>query len=261
MKISIVTPVFNGSQFLRGLLERMCSQSGNFEHILQIHASDHDSCRIASEFTGRYDLKVFIEIDGGLYDAINRGFSKANGDILCWIGVDDVLFTDGISTVLKFFSVNSKVMWVSGIPSFRIWDAQNPYLIGVRILRVPSQKLIVDGYFRDGELGFLQQESIFWRRELWEKVEGHKILSTYRLAADFWLWRAFASVAPLHVLCAQVAAFTVRDGQTSHLFRAQYNAECGRAHSRPAVFFAKIVYWISTVFPRGKLSRLFLNPR
>jgi glycosyltransferase involved in cell wall biosynthesis len=261
MKLSIVTPIFNGSDFVRALLERLCIQSGNFEHILQIHASDHASCLIAAEFAGRYNLKIYIEDDRGLYDAINRGFSKATGDILGWIGVDDILFADGISTILKFFSVNPNAMWVSGIPSYRILETPNAYLLGARILRVPPQKLIAAGFFRDGELGFLQQESIFWRRELWCRVNGAQILSKYKLAADFWLWRAFASVSPMHVLCAPLAAFTVRDGQLSHSLREQYNAECGKGHSTLAVLVAKVWYWGSTFFPGSRLSRLRLALR
>jgi hypothetical protein len=69
----------------------------------------------------------------------------------------------------------------------------------------------------------VQQESVFWRRNIWDSVGGFP--DCYRYAGDYWLWTKFASLAPLFAVDAVLGGFCVRSGQLSQRAWISYNAE------------------------------------
>jgi hypothetical protein len=73
----------------------------------------------------------------------------------------------------------------------------------------------------------MQQESMFWRRSLWERAAPQDILLKYRLGGDFHLWRRFADHAALHTVAATLACFVISSQQASRTGLAKYLAECG----------------------------------
>ena len=64
------------------------------------------------------------------------------------------------------------------------------------------------------DFSFIQQESTFWTRELWEQA-GDRISLDYSLASDFDLWLRFFRYAELYCTKKQLAAFRKRKGQKS----------------------------------------------
>lgn len=53
-----------------------------------------------------YCLRVFSEADAGMYDAINKGFAKANGQIYSWLNSDEQLLPGAVKTVGDYFLGN-----------------------------------------------------------------------------------------------------------------------------------------------------------
>ena len=53
-----------------------------------------------------YSLRIFSEHDRGMYDAINKCFAKATGDIFAWLNSDEQLLPGTIFTVVDYFSRN-----------------------------------------------------------------------------------------------------------------------------------------------------------
>jgi hypothetical protein len=75
---------------------------------------------------------------------------------------------------------------------------------------------MVDGYrqwckanYHLGQYEWIQQESVFWKRSLWEK-SGSKMDTSLKLAGDFELWMRFFRHAELYTLQALLAGFRVR---------------------------------------------------
>jgi hypothetical protein len=98
--------------------------------------------------------------------------------------------------------------------------------------------LIRRGWYSSARLGFLQQESMFWRRSLWEQAQPQDILLKYRLGGDFHLWRRFARFSPLHTVAATLACFVISSQQASRAGLAKYLAECevaGSSATAPAL--------------------------
>jgi hypothetical protein len=88
------------------------------------------------------------------------------------------------------------------------------------------------GFGRGPVATYIQQESTFWRRSLWERA-GSRFDSRLRLAGDFELWTRFFMHADLWSVSAPLGAFRKHEGQLSALHAGAYAQEASdvlRAH-------------------------------
>ena len=78
-KISIITPVYNSSDFLQYTLKNLYSQTyNNFEHVIIDNLSTDNSLKIVNNFKFKNRL-IISEKDNGVYSALNKGIKKSNG--------------------------------------------------------------------------------------------------------------------------------------------------------------------------------------
>ena len=158
--------------------------------------------------------------DKGMYDAINKGFSNSTGEIMCWINSDDVLWEGSLHYVAELFSVNPHIHWLQGFPS--VIDEEG----NVILQRAPvSSKFFFYLNKHEENFAFIQQESTFWTRHLWDKA-GAKISMEYTLAGDFDLWMKYFKYETLYCTKNQLAAFRKRANQQSsntHLYLEEAN--------------------------------------
>jgi glycosyltransferase involved in cell wall biosynthesis len=107
MKFSIITPSFRNSEWLKLCIASVADQSGvEFEHIVQDACSD-DGTQNWLPHDSR--VKAFIEKDGGMYDAVNRGYRRAVGDILCYLNCDEQYLPGALAAVRSFFETHPEV--------------------------------------------------------------------------------------------------------------------------------------------------------
>jgi len=107
MKFSIVTPSFRNSNWLKLCIESVADQQGvELEHIVQDSCSD-DGTQDWLPHDKR--VKAFIEKDGGMYDAVNRGYRRATGDILAYLNCDEQYLPGTLASVREFFEANPEV--------------------------------------------------------------------------------------------------------------------------------------------------------
>lgn len=79
----------------------MADQEGvGFEHIVQDACSD-DGTQDWLPHDKR--VRAFIEKDGGMYDAVNRGYQRARGDILAYLNCDEQYLPGALKVVQDFF--------------------------------------------------------------------------------------------------------------------------------------------------------------
>jgi hypothetical protein len=107
MKFSIITPSFRNSKWLKLCIASVADQQGvEFEHIVQDSCSD-DGTQDWLPYDKR--VRAFIEKDGGMYDAINRGYRRAQGDILAYLNCDEQYLPGALKTVHDFFESHPEI--------------------------------------------------------------------------------------------------------------------------------------------------------
>lgn len=235
LRFSIVTPTHNSERFIGETIESVISQVGNFS--IEYLIMDGDSTDGTYEIVRRYQklllenaypilchdvvIHWYSEKDGGMYDAINKGFKNITGDICAYINSDDIYLPGAFNTMAAVFTKYPRIEWLKGISSFM---NSHSTIFSVDNCHLYAQEWIAKGVYGRW-LYFINQESVFWRRSLWEKVSG--IEHSLKLAGDYYLWVIFSKYAPLVSVKAYVSCFRVVEGQLSSNI-SEYRKEMDR---------------------------------
>lgn len=207
-KICIVTPSYNQERFIEQAIRSVVDQRyPNLEYII----IDGGSADGTTDIIRRYEehLSYWVtEPDKGQYDALNKGFSKSSGEIMAWLNSDDKYTPWAFELVADLFSKFPEIEWLNTLHPLN-WG-EKEYAVASPFGGGANAR----SFFKGGNLPtgkwhartFLQQESMFWRRSLWERA-GARLDSSLRLAADFELWFRFFHHADLYSVDAPLGGF------------------------------------------------------
>jgi len=121
--ISVVTPSFRNSRWLKLCVASVSDQGFPVEHIVQDAGSDDGTL---DWLPSDPRVKSFVEKDHGMYDAINRGLRRAGGDILCYLNCDEQYLPGALDRVRDYFHANAGVEVLFG--HFIVSDSDGGYL-------------------------------------------------------------------------------------------------------------------------------------
>jgi glycosyltransferase involved in cell wall biosynthesis len=240
--ISLVTPNFNGEAFLRETLESVLSQRyPSLQYVLIDGASTDRSLEIARAYEDGLDA-IVSESDLGHADALNKGFRRTTGEIMGWINSDDVLLPGSLATIGALFATHPEIRWITGKQGVILETGERaPSMLPRRFTRHD---------FLRGDFMWIQQESTFWRRSLWDQAGGH-IPTEFTLANDFELWMRFFRHERLVTVEADLGAFRRRPGQRSQVFADRYFEEIEKIRRRESMLDG-----LADVGPTGAVSSL-----
>lgn len=222
-KITIVTACYNSEAYLEDCIKSILNQTyDNIEHIIVDGKSTDHTLDIIKRYDGKYNMKWISEPDHGMYDAICKGFDMATGDIYAWLNSDDMYLPWACELVAQVMS-KTDIQWCTGIPCH--YTERGVAYNVAQITPSFPQRFIRKGY-NDGRVAtFLEQESMFWSKELWDKCGS--VMANYRYAGDYHLWKEFAKYQPLVTLDSVISGFRIHEGQKSS-DREKYYNEVGK---------------------------------
>lgn len=212
-KISIVTPNYNYAHFLPATMTSILNQQyPNLEYIVIDDGSTDKSWDVIQQY--RQSLAYYEhQTNQGQWQAINKGFARSTGEIMAWLNSDDMYCPWALRTVADIFSSCPQVEWLTTL-SPCIWDYQG---FCEKIEHIPgySQEGFLEGRYiawSPNTIGWVQQESTFWRRSLWEKAGGY-VSNDFGSAGDFELWSRFYEHADLYGVPSALGGFRYQHSQ------------------------------------------------
>lgn len=197
-KISIVTPNFNGVQFLEETIESVLNQNyPNLEYIVIDGGSTDGSIDIIRKYESQLAFWV-SEPDSGMYHAIQKGFENSTGELMAWINSDDKYHSGAFTIISEIFSNFQEINWLTAIPT--AIDEKG------RTIHTGVGRNWSKYDFLTSDYKWIQQESTFWRRSLWEKA-GRTFDLSLKYAADFELWLRFFRYEKLYTTKSLIGGF------------------------------------------------------
>jgi len=222
VKISVITAVKNGENFIKETVDSVLSQQGDFEveYIIRDGCSTDNTLDILKNYGDK--IIVISQKDGSPQEAINAGMNMATGDIGCWLNADDYLLPGALQKVVNVFREKSRYLWMYG--RCRIIDKDN------NEIRKPITwyKNII-GYFYSRNIllceNFINQPATFWRMDLWRNIGGN-LDSKYKAAWDYELWLKMSAHSPAFHTRDYLACFRRFEGTISEdNFERQFKEE------------------------------------
>lgn len=232
--ISVVTPSYQQGRYLERTIYSVISQNYPcLEYILQDGGSTDETQAVLERFAPSLH-HCTSEPDDGQADAINRGFAHSGGEIMAYLNSDDLLLPGSLAYIARYFAAHPDVDLVYG---HRILIDEHDRQIGRWVLppHDPSVLPVAD---------FIPQETMFWRRELWERAGG-QIDASLSFAIDWDLLLRFQEAGARMVrLPRYLGAFRVHDEQKTAREQTRCRAETemlqrrmlGRAMTQEEVF-------------------------
>lgn len=216
--ISVVIPSFKqGGYISRTVSSILDQQYAHVEIIIQDNLSPDNTLEVVRSFSSD-KIRFYAEKDNGQADAINRGFNKASGDILCYLNSDDILLPGALNRVVEQFLRDPQIDAIYGD---RLIIDEQDCVVGRWVLPYHDDVLL-------HTVDYVPQETLFWRRSLWTRIGG-RVDDTLSFALDWDLLLRFIKArAKLHHIPVFLGAFRVHADQKT---TSQYD-EVGRAEMK-----------------------------
>lgn len=205
LSFSLVTPSFNQAAFIGRTIESVLAQRyPRLDYVIQ-DGQSHDGT--AAILAGFRDPSMIIRIarDDGQTDAINKGFEGSRGDLMGWLNSDDMLLPGTLHLVADHFARHPEVDVVYG----------NRLIVDTQDREVGRWILPRHDPFVLGITDYVPQETLFWRRRIWDRIGG-RLDDSLHFAMDWDLLLRFArNDAVMHHLPGLFGLFRLHGTQKS----------------------------------------------
>lgn len=174
LTVSIVTPSYNQADFLEQTLDSVLNQGyGRLEYIVQDGQSSDGSAAVLERYQKRL-THWETRRDRGQAHAINLGFQHATGEVLAYLNSDDLLLPGTLHYVADYLDRHPEVDVVYG---HRIVIDEAGNEIGRWVLPPHNDAVL-------SWADYVPQETLFWRRGIWERVGG-AVDESFQFALDW----------------------------------------------------------------------------
>ena len=160
--IALVTPSYQQGRYLESAIRSILEQDyPKLEYAVVDGGSDDESPEIIERYRSGLTFAV-SERDEGHVDAIDKGFARISGEIMAYVNSDDLLEPGALKFVGEFFKHHPDIDAIFG---HRLIIDEEGKEVGRWVSPRYNLRLlqIVD---------YVPQETLFWRRSIYEKVGG-----------------------------------------------------------------------------------------
>jgi GT2 family glycosyltransferase len=174
--VSIVTPSYNQASYLEKTIQSVLEQDyPRIEYILVDGASTDNYFEIIKKYNDR--LAYWIsEKDSGQAEAINKGFTRANGDILGWLNSDDYYVPGAVAAAVQCFDENPDAVMIYG--DMMAVDGEGQIMNVLKYKQLTLKDLLC--------FQIVGQPSVFFRRSALERTGF--LETSFHFMLDHHLW-------------------------------------------------------------------------
>lgn len=231
-RVLIVTPSYNQGPYIRDTIESVLSQDYQNLKLLVVDGNSNDqTVSILKEYDPDPRFEWVSEPDDGQSDAINKGFSSGEGDIIGWLCSDDYYFPGAIShlvnTMLQtdaqcVFGDSVSIDENKNILSYYLHGGYHPAQFNIRLP--------------------LKQPTAIWTRRMYEQVGGVDLTLQQLMDRDIF-WRMSRVGKFIHTPQFICAIREYNDAKTMRYFATLHREEtkkCSEKMGEAApIFFAQ----------------------
>ena len=194
--ISIITVSYNSAVTIGRTLESLRQQTDKrFESIVIDGGSKDATMEIVKSYADVV-IKFISEPDTGIYDAMNKGITLAEGKYLAFLNSDDAYYADTLTSVIAFAKKHN--------PDIIYGDIQKQRELGQELLTRNEKP---DLHKMPETMGVFHPAT-FVKKELFDKWGGYDL--RFKFAADYhWLLRAYVEKADFQYLNKVLVKFSV----------------------------------------------------
>ncbi|HQO20971.1 MAG TPA: glycosyltransferase family 2 protein [Acidobacteriota bacterium] len=173
--VSIVTPSFNSMPYIRETIESVRNQDyGRIQHIIFDGGSTDGTTELLARYTG---LVWVSEKDRGQSDALNKGFRRAEGEIIGWLNSDDTYNPGAVSFAVGYFGSHPEADIIC--TDIMIMDEESR---PVRLAK--SSPFVLEDLL---ECNRIKQPTVFMRRKVIDELSGVDEKLHFAMDRELWL--------------------------------------------------------------------------
>jgi glycosyltransferase involved in cell wall biosynthesis len=211
--VSIITPVFNGAQYIEELILSVQDQDyPSIEHIVIDDGSTDETVEILLQFS---HLRWWSRENRGRFATMNEGLEKAKGEFVCFVSADDKLLKNSVAKAVNFLKLQPDYDGVVGRTQF-IDEVGSVYPI-----RIPFQNTSLAYYPYFTQLAHC---SLYIKRE---RLVQHGLFfnPAFHYVADYdWTLRILSTLK-VGQLSDYLSMFRIHDEQTSVRYKLAMSEE------------------------------------
>ncbi|WP_298876016.1 glycosyltransferase [uncultured Bradyrhizobium sp.] len=200
-RIAIVTPSYNHAQYIGATIDSIVNQAyPNLHYHVQDGASIDGTVDLLKSRGNSISWKS--EPDKGQSNAINLGFAGVDCEIMAYLNSDDMLLPGTLAHVVNYFISHPDVDIVYGN---RIFIDSDGLEVGRAVLPPHDGKTL---QYAD----YIPQETMFWRKRVWDKIG--PIDESFHFAMDWdFILRAQAAGFKFVRMPRFLSCFRIHDAQ------------------------------------------------
>lgn len=171
--ISIITVVFNGEEYIEETILSISTQKhSDIEYIIIDGGSSDGTIDIIAKYNNVIDCWI-SEPDKGVYDAMNKGVSLANGQYVSFLNASDMYYPDSLNMIIESLKSDDfdysvapvDILSSSGSQLFTLYPIENFVYKKGSYMQMPAPHL-----------------SVFLKRKLFQDLGGYDL--SFPLSAD-----------------------------------------------------------------------------
>jgi glycosyltransferase involved in cell wall biosynthesis len=146
-KVSIIIPVYNGSNYLREAIDSALAQTYLNIEILVINDGSDDMGQtetIAKSYGDQ--IRYYLKPNGGVASALNMGIDRMDGEYFSWLSHDDIYMPEKVANEVKALTgVKDKTTIIA--EGYQVIDSTSKSLYPVNLHTLYPKSKLHDGLF------------------------------------------------------------------------------------------------------------------